>query len=63
MRHKGVGKWVSLSLRLAGEEQGEACCAEWGLQTGGQSGGEVKSDFFGNMGCLDMTEVADTSYH
>lgn len=27
-------------------EQGEAWCAGWGLQTGGQLGGEVKSDFF-----------------
>lgn len=48
--HEGAGKWVSLSLWLAGEEQGEACCAGWGLQTGGQSGGEVKIRFFWQCG-------------
>lgn len=64
MRHEGVGKWVSLSLRLAVEEQGEAWCAGWGLQTGGQSGGEKYNQIsFGNVGCLDITAVADTSYH
>lgn len=30
-------------LWLAVTEQGEGCCAGWGLQTGGQSGGVVKS--------------------
>lgn len=50
MRHEGEGKWVSQSLWLVGEEQGEAWCAGWGLQTGGQSGGEVQSDFLGEYG-------------
>lgn len=50
MRHEGVGRWVSLSLWLAGEEQGEAWCAGWGLQTGGQSGGEVRIRRFWEYG-------------
>lgn len=60
----GEGQWVSLSLWLAGKEQGEAWCTGWGLQIGGQSQGEVKiRHIFENTGCLDMTVVSDTSYH
>lgn len=41
--------------------QGEAGCADWGLQTGGQSG--VEEFFFLQFRCLAVTAAVDTSHH
>lgn len=44
MTQRGGNMGVTESV-IGWEQQGEALCAGWGLQTGGRSGG-VKSDFF-----------------
>lgn len=54
-------KEASLLLWLAADKRGEAYCAGWGLQTGGQSGGEIIALFWGissswtGLAAADMT--------